>query len=74
MSSPFEIAGPLTEALLMANLAIRGNDIREPKSNGNGFNYPDRYIELLWDNKDMKVSNFEAVNQFIKLNTLKDAI
>ena len=28
VSSPFEIAGPLTEALLMANLAIRGFDIR----------------------------------------------
>lgn len=66
LSSPFEIAGPLTEALLIANLAIRGNDIRVSKSNGNGYNYPGRYIELLWDNKDMKVSNFEAVNQFIK--------
>lgn len=66
LSSPFEIAGPLTEALLMANLAIRGNDIRVPKSEGNGFNYPGRYIELLWDNNNMKVSNFDAVNQFVK--------
>ena len=66
LSSPFEIAGPLTEALLMANLAIRGNDIRVPKSEGNGFNYPCRYIELLWDNNNMKVSNFDAVNQFVK--------
>jgi predicted dehydrogenase len=66
LSSPFEIAGPLTEALLMANLAIRGNDIRVPRSTGNGFNYPGRYIELLWDNKNMKVSNFDAVNQFVK--------
>ena len=32
MSSPFEVAGPLTEALLMANLAIRGNDIRVPRA------------------------------------------
>ena len=31
VSSPFEIAGPLTEALLMANLAISGFDIRQPK-------------------------------------------
>jgi predicted dehydrogenase len=66
LSSPFEIAGPLTEALLMANLAIRGNDIRVPRSSGNGFDYPGRYIELLWDNKNMKVSNFDAVNQFVK--------
>ncbi|MEO5648585.1 MAG: Gfo/Idh/MocA family oxidoreductase [Ginsengibacter sp.] len=66
LSSPFETAGPLTEALLMANLAIRGYDIRVPRDTGNGFNYPGRYIELLWDNKNMKVSNFDAVNQFIK--------
>src|SRR5690606_4420285 len=49
LSSPFEIAGPLTEALLMSNLAIRANDIREPRSTGSGFNYPGRYLELLWD-------------------------
>ncbi len=66
LSSPFEIAGPLTEALLMANLAIRGNDIRVERTTGKGFNYPGRYIELLWDNNDMKVTNFDAVNQFVK--------
>lgn len=66
LSSPFEIAGPLTEALLMANLAIRANDIREPRSSGSGYNYPGRYLELLWDNKNMRVSNFDAVNQFVK--------
>ena len=66
MSSPFEIAGPLTEALLMANLAIRGFDIRKPRANGRGFDYPGRYIELLWDNENMKVTNFDDVNQFIK--------
>ena len=66
LSSPFETAGPLTEALLMANLAIRGYDIRVPRDTGNGFNYPGRYIELLWDNDKMKVSNFDPVNQFVK--------
>ncbi len=64
LSSPFEIAGPLTEALLMSNLAIRGNDIRVAK--GNGFNYPGRNIELIWDNKNMKVTNFDDVNKFVK--------
>jgi hypothetical protein len=70
LSSPFEIAGPLTESLLMANLAIRANDIRTPKDNG-GFNYPGRYIKLLWDNNNMKVTNFDAVNQFVKRNYRK---
>jgi hypothetical protein len=66
VSSPFETAGPLTEALLMANLAIRGFDIRKPKADGKGFDYPGRNIKLLWDNANMRVTNFEDVNQFIK--------
>ena len=66
LSSDFQVAGPLTEALLMSNLAIRGYNIREPKANGKGFNYPARYVELIWDNDDMKVTNVPEVNQFIK--------
>lgn len=66
VSSPFDIAGPLTEALLMSNLAIRGFDIREPKQDGKGFNYPGRYRELVWDNDNMRVTNFDAANQFVK--------
>ncbi len=66
LSSPFEIAGPLTEALLMANLAIRAHDIRKPRETGNGYVYPGRNIKLLWDNKQMKVTNFDDVNQFVK--------
>jgi hypothetical protein len=66
VSSPFETAGPLTEALLMANLAIRGSDIRKPGSDGKGYDYPGRYIKLLWDNDNMKVTNFDDVNQFVK--------
>lgn len=66
VSSPFEIAGPLTEALLMANLAIRAHDIRKPREDGKGFNYPGRGIELVWDKNAMKVTNFDEVNQFVK--------
>jgi predicted dehydrogenase len=67
MDSDFAVAGPLTEALLMSNLAIRGFDIRKPKGEGKeGFDYPARYVELLWDNDNMKVTNLEDVNQFIK--------
>src|SRR5690606_34678444 len=62
VSSPFEIAGPLTEALLMANLAIRGADLRIDGK------YPGRNIKLVWDNKAMKVTNFDEVNQFVKRN------
>ena len=66
VSSPFEIAGPLTEALMMANLAIRAHDIRKARTTGNGFDYPGRNLKLLWDNAAMKVTNFDEVNQFVK--------
>ena len=66
VSSPFETAGPLTELLLMANLAIRGADLRVPRTTGTGFNYPGRGIKLLWDNANMRVTNFDDVNQFVK--------
>jgi len=65
VSSPFEIAGPLTEALLMANLAIRGVDVQ--RKNGEGkISYPGRNIKLLWDNDQMKVTNLDDVNQYVK--------
>jgi predicted dehydrogenase len=54
VSSPFETAGPLTEALLMANLAVRGHEL-----NGG-------HIKMVWDNTAMKVTNFDAANQYIK--------
>lgn len=66
LSSPFEIAGPLTETLLIANLAIRGTDVQRPKANGKGFAYPGRDIKLLWDKENLRVTNFDEVNQFVK--------
>jgi predicted dehydrogenase len=66
VSSPFEAAGPLTEALLMANLAIRANDIRKPRADGKGFDFPGRYTQLVWDNENLKVTNFDEVNQFVR--------
>ncbi|RZL10785.1 MAG: gfo/Idh/MocA family oxidoreductase, partial [Hymenobacter sp.] len=66
VSSPFALAGPLTEALLMANLAIRGYDIQQPKTTGQGFNYPGRGVKLLWDNAQMRITNLDDVNRFVK--------
>ncbi|PRY52654.1 putative dehydrogenase [Arcticibacter pallidicorallinus] len=65
LSAPFEESGPLTEALLMANLAIRGHDIRRPGVNG-GFVSPGKSLKMLWDNENMRITNFEEVNQFVK--------
>ncbi len=65
LSASFDKACPLNEALHMANLAIRGFDIRVPKADGKGYNYPGRYVKLLWDNEAMKITNFDLANQFV---------
>ncbi len=67
VSSPFEIAGPLTETVLMGNLAIRSFDVRVPKvDKPDQFDFPGRNIKLLWDGANMKITNFDAANQFVK--------
>ena len=64
LSSNFDIAGPLTESVLMGNLAIRSTNIQ--KKNGNDIEYPGRHIKLLWDGPAMRITNFEEANQFVK--------
>ena len=54
LSSSFDVAGPLTEALLMANLAVRGHELKGG------------HIKMVWDNDNMKITNFDDVNQFVK--------
>jgi predicted dehydrogenase len=66
LSSHFDIAGPLTESILMGNLAIRCYDIR--KKVGEEIEYPGRSIKLLWDGLNMKITNFDDANQFVKRN------
>lgn len=65
LSSPFDLAGPLTETLLIANLAIRGTDLQRQNAAGK-LTYPGRDIKLLWDETQMKVTNFDEVNRFVK--------
>lgn len=58
-SSPFEYAGPFVESILMGNLAIRSFLMKEN----------DKYSgrkKLLWDGKNMKITNFDEANQFVK--------
>ncbi len=67
LSSDFKMAGPLTESILMGNLAIRSYDVRKPqKGDATKFDYPGRYIKLLWDGPNMKVTNFDDANAFVK--------
>jgi predicted dehydrogenase len=65
LSSPFEYAGPFTESILMGNLAIRASMIKNPKLKG----WEDKYLgrkKLLWDAANMKITNFDEANQFVK--------
>ena len=63
LTSSFDYAGPLTESVLMGNLAIRSYNLRTPKRNG--FEYPGRK-KLLWNGEQMKITNFDEANQFVK--------
>ncbi|MBE9489357.1 MAG: Gfo/Idh/MocA family oxidoreductase, partial [Bacteroidetes bacterium] len=63
LTSSFDFSGPLTESILMGNLAIRSYNLRE--KSGNRFEYPGRK-KLLWDGINMKITNFEPANQFVK--------
>jgi predicted dehydrogenase len=65
LSSPFDIAGPLTETLLIANLAIKGTDVQRSNADGK-VTYPGRDIKLLWDKENLRVTNFDEVNQYVK--------
>jgi predicted dehydrogenase len=59
VSSPFEFAGPFTEAVLMGNLALRSYNMRTNKG------FPGRK-KLLWDAKNMKITNFDEANAYVK--------
>jgi hypothetical protein len=81
-SSPFEKAALVTENMLVANLAIRGYNVGkvvEPTAEAIAAAvaanrrapaartvYPVRGINLIWDSANMKVTNVDEVNQFVK--------
>lgn len=67
VDSPFPgYAGPLTECVLMGNLAIRSSNYREPNKEGKGYHFPGRDITLQWDGLNMKVTNFDPANEYVK--------
>ena len=61
LSSKFDYAGPFTEAVLMGNLAIRSYQYAGTEA---GDPYPGRK-KLLWDAKNMKITNFNPANSFV---------
>ena len=49
----------------MGNLAIRSANLQKKEANGD-INYPGRHIKLVWDGPNMKITNFDDANQFVK--------
>ena len=65
-SSHLGKAGPLTETILMGNLAVRGYEYRFPKLSGEEGEYELRgRTRLLWDGEEMRVTNVEDMNRFV---------
>jgi hypothetical protein len=66
IDSPFVgYAQYLVETLLMANLGIRSFNYREDNK------YPGRYKTLKWDAENMRITNFDSANQYVKRNYRK---
>ncbi len=63
LTSSFDYAGPLTETVLMGNLAIRSYTLAEMKDDG-GRKFNGRK-KLLWDGENTRITNFEEANQFV---------
>jgi len=59
LSSPFSYAGPLTEAILMGNLALRAWSYKDEAGKFTGRK------KLLWDAANMKITNFEPANAYV---------
>ena len=60
LSSSFDYAGPLTETILMGNLALRAWNVKDEKGVFTGRK------KLLWDAANMKITNFDEANQYVK--------
>ena len=69
LTSSFDYAGPMTETVLMGNLAIRSYMLRRENSNGKMEYYGRK--KLLWDGENMRITNLEAANQFVGRNYRK---
>ena len=69
-SSDFKRSGPLTEAVLMGNLAIKAFQYKKLKAGKKigdwaPFAYPGRR-KILWDGANMRVTNYDMANKWVK--------
>lgn len=63
LTSSFDYAGPMTETVLMGNLAIRSYMLRKENSKGQMEFYARK--KLLWDGENTRITNMEEANQFV---------
>ena len=65
LTSSFDYSGPMTETVLMGNLAIRSYMIRKKQKDNPERMYFDGRKKLLWDGEEMKITNYDDANQFV---------
>ena len=69
-SSSFDYAGPFTESILIGNLAIKSYLLKNPDLKDDNFwSGSNRYLgrkTLLWDAENMRITNFEPANQWVR--------
>jgi predicted dehydrogenase len=63
LTSSFDYAGPMTETVLMGNLAIRSYMLKRQNAQGRDEFFGRR--KLLWDGENMRITNLEEANQFV---------
>jgi predicted dehydrogenase len=63
LTSSFDYAGPMTETVLMGNLAIRSYLLKRDNQGKDEF-FGRR--KLLWDGENMRITNLEEANQFVE--------
>ncbi|MCJ7467156.1 MAG: Gfo/Idh/MocA family oxidoreductase [Maribacter sp.] len=63
LTSSFDYAGPMTETVLMGNLAIRSYLLQKENTEGKMDFFARK--KLLWDGENMRITNLEEANQFV---------
>jgi predicted dehydrogenase len=64
LTSSFDYSGPLTETVLMGNLAIRAYQQKVTSPDGKQSDFLGRF-KLLWDGPNMKITNYDAANLYV---------
>ncbi|MGF1635814.1 MAG: Gfo/Idh/MocA family oxidoreductase [Cyclobacteriaceae bacterium] len=65
LTSSFDYSGPLNETVLMGNLAIRSYQTATGEDSRGRHTFDGRK-KLLWDGKNMKITNYEPANAYVK--------